>query len=83
MKLAAGRPQDLADLARLRFDMTVDMSPHAIEMRLVAAADESDLRLLGSSLRTVDMSPAAIEHRLRECAELSAICDELVRAGSR
>jgi hypothetical protein len=53
----------------------VDMTPDAIEQRLVTVSSLSSLGF--ASPPRVDMSPAAIEARLEEWAELTALCLEL------
>ena len=58
-----------------------DMSPSAIEARLVAASALSPLDF--RPLPRVDMSPAAIEARLEVWAELTALCLELAAANPR
>jgi len=57
-----------------------DMSPSAIELRLVAASALSPLDF--RPLPRVDMTPAAIEARLEAWAELTALCLELAAASS-
>ncbi len=61
---------------------SVDMSPSAIELRLVAVTALSPLDF--APLPRVDMLPAAIEARIDEWAELTALCLELatVRSGA-
>lgn len=58
----------------------VDMSPSAIETRLVAVAALSPLGF--GPLPRVDMSPAAIEARLDVWAELTALCLALASDGA-
>ena len=59
----------------------VDMSPAAIEARLVAASEQSPLGL--TPLKRVDMSPEAVEARLAEWAELTELCLELAATSTR
>ena len=59
----------------------VDMSPSAIELRLVAVSALSPLDF--RPLPRVDMSPAALEARLEAWAELTALCLELAAASSK
>jgi len=58
----------------------IDMSPSAIEARLVAVSAQSPLGLIPP--KRVDMSPEAVEARLQEWAELTELCLELAAAGS-
>lgn len=58
---------------------TIDMTPRAVEARLVTLSISSSLSLEAPA--RVDMSPAAIEARLQEWAELTVLCLEL--SGSR
>jgi hypothetical protein len=58
----------------------VDMSPGAIEQRLLAVSRLSNLSFHQEP--RVDMSPAAIEARLCECAEMSAVCLQLGASGA-
>jgi hypothetical protein len=53
----------------------VDMSPSAIEARIVAVSALSPLGL--HPLPRVDMSIHAVEARIAEWAELTALCLEL------
>jgi len=55
--------------------MKVDMSPEAIDRRLVEASALSPLDF--KPLPRIDMSPDAIEARLQEWAELTVLCLEL------
>ena len=52
------------------------MSPAAIEQRLQELSRSSPLTFV--PLSRVSMAPEAIEARLRECAEMSAVCWEMM-----
>jgi hypothetical protein len=52
-----------------------DMSPSAIEARLVEVSALSPLEF--HPLPRVDMSPSAVEARIQEWAELTTLCLEL------
>ena len=56
---------------------SVDMSPSAIEERILRASALSDLRPETRLDAKLDMSPAGILRRINEASELRALCEQL------
>lgn len=56
----------------------LDMSPGAIEQRIMAASALSDLRPKTRLDAKLDMSPEGIARRIQEASDLRALCNQLV-----
>ena len=55
----------------------LDMSPLAIEKRILAASALSDLRPETRLDAKLDMSPEGVAKRIQEAADLQALCKQL------
>ena len=81
MKAAAARPQDIADLVKLREIESVSLSGAVTLARVKAASALSDLRPGRRLHAKIDMSGAGIARRIRAASQMLTLCRQLAAVG--